>query len=349
MKNSNITRAVLGLVVSLIILVVASGTSNAQPSQKVFKWRCQAAVAPGSILFQAVERSFKSLKEATAGRIDITVTGPGTLVGPPEVLDALGKGIFELAIGVGAYYAGKDPGFSVLSTVGGLWENTHEVNIWLDEYGGKQLARELYGKYNVYFLGQLMTGAEPIMSKVPLRSLADFKGIKIRTPAGITCEMFAKLGAVPIPLPPGEIYSALDTKVIDAAEWVTLGEDWTVGLAEVSKFVLYPSFHSPAFITDIEISKKAWDSLPPDLQAAFEMAAYEANAHYDRMSNALDLQTLPKMIQKGLVHTTLPADDMQKTKNLSLEVALEYKKKSPMADKILTSIIDYLKLSGRIK
>jgi len=349
MKNTKIARAVFSLVASLIILSVASGTSNAQPSQKVFKWRAQAAVAPGSILYQSLERSFKSLKEATGGRLDITLAGVGSFVGPFEVLDALGKGIFEVGLSVPAYYAGKDPGFTVLSTLAGVWENTQQCNIWLDEYGGKQLAREMFDKYNVYWVGQLMTGAEPIMSNVALRKLEDFKGVKIRTPAGITAELFTKLGATPVALPPGELYSALDTKVIDAAEWVTLGENWTMGLAEVTKYVLYPSFHSPMFVTDIEVSKKAWESLPPDLKAAFHMAAYEFNAHYDWMSGALDIKTLPKMIQKGLVHTTLSAEDMKKAKEMSLEIVLNYKKKSPWSDKIITSIIDYLRLSGRIK
>jgi len=187
------------------------------------------------------------------------------------------------------------------------------------------------------------------MSKKPINTLEDFKGIKIRTPGGLTSMLFQKLGASPVPIPGGELYTALSTGVVDAAEFVTLAEDWDIGLHEVTKYVLYPSFHGPIAHCDFTINKNAWDKLPADIKAIMKTWVYELDARYDYMSAAESITTLKKMTDKGLVHCTLSDADMKKARDLSLEVAMEWRKKSPMAEKVVDSIINFLKISGALK
>jgi len=248
-----------------------------------------------------------------------------------------------------AYNAGLDPGFAPIFSLIGLWDEPREVRIWIEKYGGKEIMAKTYAKYGVHYIGSTLIGAEPIMSKVPLRTLKDFKGIKIRTPAGLTSMLFKKLGASPVPLGGSQIYTALDTGVIDAAEFVTLKEDYDAGLYEVTKYVLWPSFHGPIAVVNWGVNEKAWSKLPEDLKAALEMFVYEADAYYDYWSAAADYPALKKMVEKGLVHIRLSNEDYKKAKELSLEVALEYKKKSPLANEVITSIINYLKLTGKLK
>jgi TRAP-type mannitol/chloroaromatic compound transport system substrate-binding protein len=342
MKSRKLT---IGFLVITLVLAVSITSSAAD---KVFKWRAQTYAVPGSVGFKAAEQALNSLKEATGGRLDIKLYGTGTLVGAFEQIDAMGKGIFEAGFNAPAYYAGKDAAFAALFSLIGVWDNTTQVKIWVHHFGGRQLAEELYSKYNVQYIGPAMISAEPIMSKVPLKSLEDFKGIKIRTPGGLTSMLFKRLGASPVPLPGGELYTALDTGVVDAAEFVTLAEDWDIGLHEVTKYVLYPSFHGPIANCDFTVGKKAWDKLPPDLQAALKSWVYELDAKYDYMSAAESITTLKKMTDYGLVHTKLSDTDMKKAKEMSLEVAQEWKKKSPMSAKLIDSIINYLQLSGSL-
>ncbi len=333
------------LVGLFLIGFVLCGPASAD---KVYKWRAQTYAVPGSVGFKAAEEALQSLKAATGGRLDIKLFGVGTLVGAFDQLDAIGKGIFECGFNAPAYYAGKDPAFAALFSLLGLWSNTKEAKIWVHYFGGRQLAEQLYAKYKVQYIGPAMIGAEPIMSKVPLKSLADFKGIKIRTPGGLTSMLFSKLGASPVPLPGGELYTALDTGVVDAAEFVTLAENWDIGLHEVTKYVLYPSFHGPIANCDFTVNQKKWNSLPDDLKSALMSWAYELDARYDYMSAAKSITALKKMVAAGLVHTQLSAEDMKQAKALSLEVALEWRKKSPMSAKVIDSIIDYLKLRGAL-
>lgn len=339
-------------IVSIFAISIALSlgfTPDLAAKEKVYKWRAQTYAVPGSVGYKSVEMAMESLKKATGGRLEIKLHGVGTLVGAFDQLDAMGKGIFECGFNAPAYYAGKDPAFAALFSLMNLWDSTTDVKVWAYYFGGNELARELYGKYKVHYVGPALVGAEPIMSKVPLKSLADFNGIKIRTAGGLTAALFTKLGASPVKLPGGELYTGLDTGVVDAAEFVSLAEDWDIGLHEVTQYVLYPSFHGQTATCDFTVNKKAWDKLPPDLQAAVETWVYELDARFDHMSMAESAKALKKMTDAGLVHTKLSADDMKKAKAYSLEIAQEWRKKSPMSEKVIDSIINYLKLTGSIQ
>lgn len=270
-------------------------------------------------------------------------------MGPFQSLEACGKGVFEAIHHSGGFATGLDAGFGPLFSAPGLWDHPREVREWMEGFGGRKIFEEAYAKYHVYFAGTTLIGAEPIMSKVPLRRLEDFKGKKIRTPAGLTSMIFAKLGASPVPLPAGEIYSALETGVIDAAEFVTLADDYGAALHEVTKSFLWPSFHGPIGTTDWGVNLEAWKKLPPDLQAAFRAMVFEADYRNEIMAAVADYEAFKKMKAKGLEHTQLSVSDMEKVKKLSLDVAMEYKGKSPLAGKTITSIVDYLKATGKLK
>lgn len=171
-------KLTIGFLVITLVLAVSMTSSAAD---KVFKWRAQTYAPTGSVGFRAADEAFKSLKEATGGRLDIKLYGAGTLVGSLEQIDALGKGIFEVGHNAPAYYAGKDAAFSAIFSLAGVWPNSTEAKVWFDYFGGKALITELYAKYNIHHVGRALSAPEPIMSKKPLRTLDDFKGIKIRT------------------------------------------------------------------------------------------------------------------------------------------------------------------------
>lgn len=336
-------------VIVLAAVLFGMGILKGHAQQKVFKWRAQTYAVPGTVGYKSQEIALQHLREATGGRLDVKLHGTGVLVGAFESLEACGKGLFEAVHHPDAYATRLDAGFAPIFSAIGLWDDPREVRIWIEGYGGKKIMAEAYAKYNLHYAGSTLIGAEPIMSKVPLRKLEDFKGIKIRTPAGLTSMLFTKLGASPVPLPGGEIYTALETGVINAAEFVTLAENFGAGLHEVSKYVLYPSFHGPIAVVNWGVNMEAWKKLPDDLKAAFQMMVYEADYLYDVMSAAADHEALRKMVAKGLEHTQLSAGDMERAKKLSMEVAMEYMKKSPLSEKVITSILDYLKSTGKMK
>lgn len=317
-------------------------------ADKIFKWRMQTYASPGTPGFKSQKLALDQLKQATGGRLDIKLHGGGTLVGYRDMLEGIGKGNFEMGHNVDAFFAGKDPGFAPIFSAISLWTDPREVRVWIESFGGRELMDKAYAKYNVKYLGSTLIGAEPIMSKKPIRSLDDFKGVKIRTPSGLTAMLFKKLGAVPVSLRGSQIYSALDTNVIDAAEFVTLGENVGMGLHEVTKYVLYPSFHGPIAVVNWGVNMDAWNKLPDDLKAALSLASKTADYYYDILSAASDYRALAKIKKSGLTITRLSDEDMEKARQLSMEVALEYARKSELSKEVIDSILAFLKMGGKI-
>jgi TRAP-type mannitol/chloroaromatic compound transport system substrate-binding protein len=347
MKNGKAVKPVVIAVCLGMLLGIFSTSAFAK--ETVFKWRAQTYAVAGSVGYKALETALESLKEASNGRLDIKLYGVGTLVGGFEQLDAVGRGIFECGFNAPAYYAGKDPAFAALFSLMNIWEDTSEVKIWSYYFGGLDLARELYGKYKVYYVGPALVGAEPIMSKVALNQLSDFKGIKIRTAGGLTSELFKRLGASPVMMAGGELYTGLDTGVVDAAEFVSLAENYDIGLHEVTDYVLYPSFHGNTATCDFTVNQKAWDKLPQDLKALMESWIFELDARFDYQSAAESELALKNMKDKGLTHTRLSNEDMDAAKQIALEIAKEWREKSPMSAKMIDSILNYLRVKGSIE
>ena len=94
------------------------------------------------------------------------------------------------------------------------------------------MLREAYAKYNVYPVGVSWWGVESIVAKKPIKKMEDFKGVKFRSPQGMTAEILTKLGASIVVLPGGEVFSALDKGVVDAADWATISMNQRMGFHE---------------------------------------------------------------------------------------------------------------------
>ena len=118
-------------------------------------------------------------------------------------------------------------------------ETPEQMRQWLDNGGGLELARELYGRYNVFFVGGVWYGAESLVSKKPIRKLTDFKGVKIRAPQGIGQDIFQILGSAPVNLPGSEVYTALERGVVDASDWGTLSMNQDLGYHKLAPYPIY--------------------------------------------------------------------------------------------------------------
>jgi TRAP-type mannitol/chloroaromatic compound transport system substrate-binding protein len=342
------TMALLVLTLTAVFsMMVLNGEVVA--ADKVFKWKAQTYQMPGSLAFESQAAALEQVKKATGGRLDIKLHGVGTLVGPFEMFEACGKGLFQMVHNPDAYAAGLDPGMAVVFGPLMLFDNTKDFRVWFLKFGGWEIMKEAYAKHNVHFLGYTGIGAEPIMSKKPIKTIEDFKGLKIRTPGGMTSMLLAKMGASPVPLGGGEIYTALDTGVIDAAEFVTVSEDYDAGFHEVTEYILWPSPHAPVSSTNWGVNMDAWNELPDDLKTALEMMPFMADDYLNYWSAGADYEALKKMKEKGIEHTQLSPEDWKKCRQFSMEVAMEYREKSELAAKLIDSMISYGKMTGYLE
>jgi TRAP-type mannitol/chloroaromatic compound transport system substrate-binding protein len=145
---------------------------------------------------------------------------------------------------------------------------------WLYEAGGTDLQRQFRDeKFGIISMPLFIRTAEVFLhSRKPVKTLADLKGLKMRT-AGAWIEMSKELGASPVTTPGGEIYPALERGVIDATEWGTLWENITPGFYKVAKYLIIPGVHQPTAPFELCINKDVWAKLSDGDKKLIEITA----------------------------------------------------------------------------
>ena len=136
----------------------------------------------GLLFYDMAQHFADSVKLASGGRLDIKLFSAGELVGAMESFDAVSKGQAEVGHDWPGYWKGKNENFvSFASVPFGL--DTEGYNIWLYERGGLEQMQELYGQYNLFALPGGNGGQEMgLFSNKKATKMADFKGMRVRTP-----------------------------------------------------------------------------------------------------------------------------------------------------------------------
>jgi TRAP-type mannitol/chloroaromatic compound transport system substrate-binding protein len=242
----------------------------------------------------SAERIASRIRDLSGGRIDITVHAAGELVPAFGVLDAVGHGVADIGHTAAFYWQGKMPAAAFYTTVPfGLTPQEHVA--WIDAGGGQALWDELYKPFGVKpFMGGNTGICMGGWFRHALKSLADLKGVKVRS-LGLGGEVYRRLGATPQTTPPAEIFTSLQSGVLDAAEFVGPGTDIALGLYRVAPFYYYPGFNKPNGTGECIVALKRWQALDAELKAVIKHAcaaeATYALAEMERL-NAQALQAL---------------------------------------------------------
>ena len=152
-------------------------------------------------------------------------------------------------------------------------------------------------------------------------------------------QVFERAGGSAVTLAGGEIYTSLQTGVIDATEWVGPYNDRAFGLHEVGKYYYYPGWHEPGPTLELLVNKQAWDSLPRDLQQIVTIAARAANQDMLDEYTALNNQALQDLIENyGVQLRKLPDSVLAQLKRLSGEVLAEMAAEDPQVAEVYRSL-----------
>ena len=343
-----------GLVVSLCLVLLMAGCAPAPNGAqgtasgsgavdaKVYEWK-MVTTWPKNLpgLGTAPERLADRLRVMSNGRLDIKVYGAGELVPALEVFDAVSQGTAQMGHGAAYYWRGKNPATAMFATVP-FGMNAQEMNGWLHYGGGMALWRELYAQFNLVPFAAGNSGVQMAgWFNKEINSIDDLQGLRMRIP-GIGGEVLARAGGVPVILPGGEIFTALQTGAIDATEWVGPYNDLAFSLHTAAKYYYYPGWHEPGPILEAIVNQQAWDSLPPDLQAMVETATQAINedllSEFTARNNAA-LETL--INEHGVELRRLPDDVIAALQAASVEVVAEIGEADPLAKRIYDSYMAY--------
>ncbi|MBL8304255.1 MAG: TRAP transporter substrate-binding protein DctP, partial [Ideonella sp.] len=250
------------------ITAAAAGSALAFPmvatAQAKTRWRAQTMWSAAETTHKAFEDFCKRVAAATGGRLEIQPFAAGSVIGAFETLDAVGAGVLDAQSTAPVYWSGKDAGFSVIGDLNFAYQHPWQAEAWYYHRGGLEMLREAYAKYNVYPVGVSWWGQEALVSKKPIRSTDDFKGVKVRTPQGMFAEIMTKYGASVVVVPGGEVYSALDKGVVDMADWATESMNFRMGFFEVAKTSIRIGHSMP--VQEFAVNAAKWKALPDDLK-----------------------------------------------------------------------------------
>lgn len=322
------------------------GEPGTATPQSRFEWNLVTSWPPGLPgLGVGVENLARRIATASNGRLKIKVFAGGELVPALEVLDAVSRGTVQMGHDAAYYHRGKVPAAQYFTTVP-FGQTVHEINAWLYYGGGLELWRQLYAPFNVVPFPAGSTGVQMAgWFNKEINSVADLRGLKMRIP-GVGGEVMQRAGASQVTVPASEIFTALQTGAIDAAEWVGPYNDVALGLHKAARYYYYPGWHESGPVLQCIVNQDAWNELPPDLQEIVASVCQAINldmtAEYT-WGNALALDKLREDPKVEL--RQLPDDVLRLLKQLSEEVLSELAANDEWAARIKASFDEFQRLA----
>ncbi len=347
--TSNSSTRILALWCAVLFLFSACGGENKQAqsggaSSKTYNWKLVTSWAPKfPVLGEGAEKFAQWVDSASGGRLRIKVYGANELVPGLEVFNAVSAGTAEMGHSAAYYWSGKVPASPLFASIPfGL--NAQQFNAWYYSGGGKELWEEAYAPHGVvpFLCGNTGVQMGGWFNK-EIKSVSDLKGLKMRIP-GWGGKVITKAGGSSVTLAATEIYTSLERGVIDATEWIGPYHDYKLGLHKVAKYYYYPGWHEPGTAFELIVNKKAYESLPKDLQEIIRLGATYSNvwvlSEFEAQNNAY----LQKLINEEKVQLKeFPKEVLTELKKLAKEVAEEETAKDPLAKRTYESMMAFKK------
>jgi TRAP-type mannitol/chloroaromatic compound transport system substrate-binding protein len=322
------------------------GPDAGQP-RETFEWNLVTSWPPGLPgLGVGVENLAERIEKASNGRLKIKIFAGGELVPALEVLDAVSRGTVQMGHDSAYYHRGKIPAAQYFTAIP-FGHTVHEINAWMYYGGGLELWRELYEPFNVMPFPAGNTGVQMAgWFNKEINSVEDLKGLKMRVPA-MGGEVMQRAGVTQITVPGSEIFTALQTGAIDAAEWVGPYNDLSLGLHKAARYYYYPGWHEPCPMLQCTVNMEAWNSLPDDLQEIVANVCQAINndmmAEYT-WGNAVALQQMQQ--DPNIEIRRLPDDVLELLRRLSREAIEDLVANDAWAARIQASYQDFQDLSA---
>lgn len=315
-------------------------------SQGKMEWRMVTSWPKGLPgVGTGAERLAERIGKLSDGRLTIKVYAAGELVPALECFAAVSNGTAEMAHDASYYHLGKHRCAAFFTSVPfGL--TAPEMTAWVNYGGGQEVWDELYAQFGIKPFQAGNTGCQALgWYRKEIKSVADYKGLKKRMP-GLGGEVLKKLGGVVVNLPGGEIFQALQSGAVDAAEWIGPYNDLTFGFYQVAKYYYSPGFQEPGSVLESMVNKAKYDALPNDLKEIIKVASQASHddmlAEYN-MRNGPALETLTA--KHGVNAIRPPNDVLIAFGNASGEVLAEERDKTDaIGKKIFESYLAARKL-----
>ncbi len=324
-----------------------SEAPGAQASNQTFRWKMVTTWPPNFPgLGVGAANLAKLIEQMSAGRLQISVYAGGELVPPFETFDAVSRGTAEMGHGAAYYWKGKAEATQFFTAVP-FGFNAQEIYAWMYYGGGLKLYQELYANFNLVPFAAGSTGVQMGgWFNKRIDTVQDLKGLKMRIP-GLGGEILQRAGGTPVTLPGSEIFTALQTGSIDAAEWVGPYNDIAFGLHQAAKYYYYPGWHETGPALECLVNAQAWASLPADLQAIVSTACQAVSTDMLAEFAARNATSLQQILNSDVEVLPFPDTVLRRLKAITGEVLTELVARDPASAKIWASQSEFMRVSDQ--
>lgn len=252
------------------LLAAASAQAQSGPT---YNWKMATGWAGGPLMDIGAKAFAERMGQLSGGRFKIQTFPGGGLGNALKVPETVKNGLAECGHTWIGYDWGKDQTTALFGGYAGSFDAERMLH-WLYEGGGVELQRQFREDSDgvISFPLFMRTAEVFVHSRKPVKTLADLKGLKLRT-AGAWLEMSKDLGAAPVTTAGGDVFPMLERGAIDAVEWGTLWENVSSGFYKVARYLSYPGVHQPCAPFELVVNKGVWDKMPEADRKLVEVVA----------------------------------------------------------------------------
>jgi TRAP-type C4-dicarboxylate transport system substrate-binding protein len=306
-------------------------------TQKTWKLKLQSNWTGIGITSQdeAAKLFCERVNKLSGGRIEMKNFDAEVLLGIGETFKGVASGVADVAVTSPIYHRGIVPVAYYLWAVP-FFPNDHLefMELWYQVLGGKEIWREAYAKHGVMALTYECSDEWGTMvSTKPIRKFSDYKGMKVRA-FGIWADWLVHNGASIVTVPGGEIYMAIQTKIVDAAAFGSPDAWYGAKLYEVCKYFINPSI-IPYDTCEVIMNLKTFNEMPPDLQEVMLSASRIHNLDLSARTVQTDAKARKGLKEKGMETIFIPSDELRKAEEWCWNKFLQAKGKDPYIDRLI--------------
>ncbi|MBJ3764061.1 TRAP transporter substrate-binding protein [Maribius pontilimi] len=283
----------------------------------------------------------------SGGDIAVEMFYSSSVVATVETFDAAINGILDCDATGGAYQTGKNPAFQFVGDIMGGYDTPWQQYSWLYYGDGYAAAQELYNAQGMQLIGWSIYGQESLSSSTPIAGFEDLKGWKFRSPPGMETEIFEELGASPIVMDFTEIFTALETGIIDGADASGLANNVGLGIYDIVKHATYPGFHSMPS-DHLACNKAVWDGLSEQHRRIIDTAWQKLSFQVALSNEKANAEAAAQLKEQGVSLYDWSPEDRAEFRRAAQVAWEDWGTRSPEASALLESHKAYLADLGLI-
>lgn len=333
------------ILTTAVAAIAVGGLAASAAYAETTKLRIQTHYAPETVSGKLAGQFVDDVQTMSNGDISIEMFYSSSVVKSVETFDAAATGILDCDMTGGAYQTGKNPAFQFVGDIMGGYDTPYQQLSWLYHGGGFEAADKLYGKYDMKLVGWWVYGQESLVSSKPIRGPQDLKNWKFRSPPGLETEIFAELGAKPIVMDFTEIFTALETGIIDGADASGIANNVGLGLYDLGKHTNYPGFHSMPS-DHLACNKAKWEAMPKHHRRIIDTAMQKLALQTALTFEVKNAEAAAALSAKGVTIYNWSPEDRGAFRAAAQKSWEGWAKKTPEARSLVDSHKAYLKQLG---